>query len=214
LIVEVCAPINSEVIEVAIESGSLYLFGVRAKSGTWFEFALDNERSDPRNTGPVHPRLPGSRWIMAGGAHALSTYNALQLPWLIERVDGATGNLPVCGRPNDLIRLFRQWDGSISGHHIRTGLCALIFVVCEALRFRSIENNCSDWVWFHAWKGYRQSGGDTARATEADLAPYQPGALIITIEMLRTVQNWRSKALGHDPDVWTTPPGIANPLIE
>lgn len=213
LIIEVSAPINSEILEVAIETGSLYLIGVRAKGGTWNEFAPDNDRSHPGNAGPEVRRLPGSRWIMAGGLRALSTYNALQLPWLIERVDGATGNIPVCGRPNDLIRLFLQWDGAITGHHIRTGLCALIFVVSEALRFRSIENACSDWAWSTAYREYRQAGGGEGRPGAADVVAFQPGAFIITKDMLETVQNWRSKALAHDPNVWTTPPDIPNPLI-
>jgi hypothetical protein len=41
--VTVSAPITSDVIEVAIESGSLYLIGVRAVQGTWLEFAPDTD---------------------------------------------------------------------------------------------------------------------------------------------------------------------------
>src|SRR6516162_9171179 len=64
--VSLSAPITSDVIEVAIESGSLYLIGIRAAGGTWFEFAPDTAPSSRGATGEAKPRLPASRWIMAG----------------------------------------------------------------------------------------------------------------------------------------------------
>ena len=68
--VTVSAPITSDVIEVAIESGSLYLIGVRPVGGTWLEFAPDAVASSPTASGEPGPRLPGSHWIMEiGRAH-------------------------------------------------------------------------------------------------------------------------------------------------
>jgi hypothetical protein len=89
----VSAPINSEIIEVAIESGSLYLIGVRAAGGTWFEFAPDTAQSSPGTAGNAGPRLPGARWIMVGERKALSSYRGLQLGWNISEKPGATGEV-------------------------------------------------------------------------------------------------------------------------
>src|SRR3954471_14632893 len=71
VLVRLSAPITSEIIEVAIEAGSLYLIAVPAVTGNWFEFAPDTPGTESGK-----PRLPGSSWIMAGGLRALSTYRA------------------------------------------------------------------------------------------------------------------------------------------
>ena len=75
--VTVSAPITSDVIEVAIESGSLYLIGVRAVQGTWLEFASDAVASSPAPSGDPRPRLPGSHWIMVGPLKVPSSYRGL-----------------------------------------------------------------------------------------------------------------------------------------
>ena len=45
IFITVTAPTTSEVIEVAIESGSLYLVGVRGCDKTWWEFAPDRRQA-------------------------------------------------------------------------------------------------------------------------------------------------------------------------
>ena len=193
--VNLSAPITSDVLEVAIESGSLYLIGVRAAGGTWFEFAPDKAQSSPDSPGDGRPRLPGSRWIMAGGLKALSSYRALRLGWVIREAPGAAGAVVYTGDPSSLLRFFRTWDGQIAGHHVRLNLCVLIFMVCEALRFRSIETACARWI--------RPIGGT---------AP-DPAGLTITAAMLDTVQNWHDRASRGDPDVWTWPPEMPDPIV-
>ena len=56
----------------------------------------------------------------------------------------------------------------------------LIFLVCEALRFRSIENACARWI---------RPIGDA------------PASLTITEAMLETVQNWHARATAGDSDI-------------
>jgi Ribosome inactivating protein len=124
---------------------------------------------------------------MAGGLRALSTYRALRLGWVIREAPGAPGHVVYTGDPNSLLRFFRAWDGQIAGHHVRLNLCVLIFVVCEALRFRSIETACARWI--------RPIGGGVP----------DPAGLTITEAMLDTVQNWHDRASRGDPDIWTWP---------
>jgi hypothetical protein len=189
--VSLSAPITSEVVEVAIESGSLYLIGVRAGGG-WLEFVPDAPSDQARED---RPRLPGSRWITAGERKALSTYRALRLGWMIRDAPGAVGSITYAGEPNRLLNFFRTWDGAITGHHVRLRLCVLIFLVCEALRFRSIESACARWI--------RPVGGTTP----------DPAGLTITEAMLDTVQNWHDRASHDHPDIWTWPPGMLDPIV-
>lgn len=198
VVVTVSAPITSEVIEVAIESGSLYLVGIRPAGGTWFEFVPDTAQSSPGTAGGERPRLPGSRWIMAGGLKALSSYRALRLGWIIRDAPGAVGQVAYAEDPSTLLRFFRHWDGQITGHHVRLSLCVLIFVVCEALRFRSIETVCARWI--------RPIGG-----VPAD--PSRRPVLTITAAMLDTVQNWSARATAGDSDIWTWPPDMPDPIV-
>jgi hypothetical protein len=190
--ISLSAPITSDVVEVAIEGGSLYLIGIRAAGGRWFEFAPDTPEGSPAGG---RPRLPGSSWIMAGGLRALSTYRALRLGWVIREAPGARGSVVYTGDPNTLLRFFRTWDGQIGGHHVRLNLCVLIFVVCEALRFRSIETACARWI--------RPIGGEAS----------DPGGLAITEAMLDTVQNWHDRAARGDPDIWTWPPEMPDRIV-
>jgi len=188
------APINSETVELAIESGSLYLIGIRGGPGPWFEFAPDDERAHPGGAARG-ARLPGSRFIKAGEANALSTYRALRLPWMIA---AAPAGVVYAGMPMDLMRFFRVWDGAIRGHDDRIAICMLIFLICESLRFRSIENMCARYI--------RPIGG----------MPTDPVARPIftfTAEMLATVQNWRDKAGKGDPDIQTWLPGMPDLII-
>jgi hypothetical protein len=190
--VRLSAPITSDVIEVAIESGSLYLIGVRSEAGKWFEFVPDTPAG---SVASARPRLPDSSWIMAGGLRALSTYRALRLGWVIREAPGAAGYIVYTGHPNTLLRFFRTWDGQITGHHVRLCLCVLIFVVSEALRFRSIENTCARWI--------RPVGSTTP----------DPTGLMITEAMLDTVQNWHDRASRGDPDIWTWPPEMPDLIV-
>jgi hypothetical protein len=196
--VTVSAPITSDVIEVAIESGSLYLIGVRAVQGTWLEFAPDTVASSPLPSGDPRPRLPGSRWIMVGPLKALSSYRGLQLSWNISEKPGAIGEVTYAHQPAALLRFIRHWDGKITGYDVRLSLWVLIFVLCESLRFRSIENTCARWI--------RPIGG-----TSPDHAGWP--VLTITKAMLDTVQNWHTRARGGDSDIWTWPPEMPDAII-
>ena len=191
LFVTITAPIISDVIEIAIESGSLYLVGVRADNETWREFAADTGQSLPGTADDPRPRLPNSRWIMVGGLRALSSYRALRLGWYINERPGAVGQIVYADSPSKLLRFFRQWDGQLTRYDARLSLCVLIFTVCEALRFRSIENICARWI--------RPIGTD----------PVLP----ITKAMLDTVQNWHDRATKRDSDIWTWPPEFPDLIV-
>ena len=190
IFITVTAPITSEVIEVAIESGSLYLVGVRACDKTWWEFA---PRPSPGAASEQQPRLPNSRWIMAGALRAFDSYRGLRLDWTINQKSGAVGQIVYADRQIELLRFFRRWDGQLNGYDLRLSLCVLIFSLCEALRFRSIENTCARWI----------------RATGAD------PVLLITKEMLDAAQNWhaRSDPKKEDPDIWTWPPELPDLIV-
>jgi hypothetical protein len=116
IFITVTAPITSEVIEVAIESGSLYLVGVRACDKTWWEFA---PRPSPGAASEQQPRLPNSRWIMAGALRAFDSYRGLRLDWTINQKSGAVGQIVYADRQIELLRFFRRWDGQLNGYDSR-----------------------------------------------------------------------------------------------
>lgn len=174
---------------MAIEPGSLYLVGIRSGAGAWWEFAPDNEGLPSGEAGSARPRLPNARWITVGALKALSSYRALRLRWYLDATP--TGRVYYGETPIALLRFFRSWSGQLNGRHERLPMCVLLFVVCEALRFRSIENICAHWI--------DPRGKDPA--------------LVITQDMLDTVQNWHDRASRGDSDVWTLPPEFPDPLI-
>src|SRR4051794_34220267 len=81
IFIKVDAPIVSDVIEVAIESGSLYLVGLRSDCADWWEFAPDGDEASAGRGASPRPRLPNSRWIKSGRNIALFSYRALRLGW-------------------------------------------------------------------------------------------------------------------------------------
>jgi Ribosome inactivating protein len=198
IFIHLSAPINSEIVEVAILSDSLYLIGVKGRDNIWLEFAPDDDKGDPSLSGPPKSRLPGSRWVIVGDKLALSSYRALRLPWMLNGVDGATGRITYAGTPLDLIRFFREWDGNLGRHDARLNILVLIFLLCESLRFRSIEDRCARYIW--------PVGGMPSD-------PVMRPILSIDGEMLDRVQEWHKLARGQHPDVWTPPAGIADPLF-
>jgi len=189
--VTIAAPIISDVIEVAIESGSLYLVGVRGGDGTWREFAPNTGQLSPEPPSEPRPRLPNSRWIMVGDLKALSSYRALRLGWYISGRPGAVGQIVYAESPTRLLRFFQDWDGQLTRYDSRLSLCVLIFIICEALRFRSIENICARWI--------HPIGADPV--------------LTITKTMLDTVQNWHDRATKGDADIWTWPPELPDLIV-
>jgi hypothetical protein len=188
-VVELHAPITSEVVEAALLSASLYLIGIRAQGGQWQEFAPDDDTANAPGAGPHRPRLPGSRWISVGALKALSTYRGLRLKWMAEAQQAEGRQLAYAGRPNDLLAFFSRWDGEINDNYTRLHACVLIFLVCEALRLRSVEDACSRWI---------RAGG----------------SLAFTPEMIETVQNWHTRARAGNPDVWTWPPEMRDLLVD
>ena len=195
--VKVRAPINSDVIEVAILSGSLYLIGVRHEGGGWLEFANDEGLASSAMLSSAKPRLPGSRWITVGNGIALSSYRALRIKDVVARAKpGArTGFV---GTPGQLIGALGRWDGRLDATPERLQMCVLIFLLCEALRFRSIEQLCANWI--------------NGRGPAADSQ-----MLAITSELIDKVQNWKSAAArtgaDKDEDIWTWLPGAPDELI-
>ncbi len=193
VLISISAPINSEVIEVAIESGSLYLIGIRPPGGPWLEFAPDAEQPSTGARSDDRPRVsPSSRWIMAGALRALSSYRALRLGWMIREAPGAVNAITYAEDPGSLLRFFARWDGQVGHFRARLCICVLIFVICESLRFRSIENVCARWI---------RPIGD------------RPEPLTITSDMLDLAQNWRASAKAGDSDVWTWPPDMPDAII-
>lgn len=208
------APITSDPLEVAIESGSLYLVGIRTRSG-WHEFYPDDTNADPRRQTPATPRLPGSRWIMVGARVALSTYRALGLSWMLTGAPGTTGQVAYAERPADLLRFFSVWNGNLASFEAKLAVCVLIFIVCEALRFRSIESICADWIYVRGFRNHVAAAGSTPIGPIASemgrIDPVMFPAFVITSGMLEIVQNWHARAMTQD--VWTRPPDFPDPLI-
>jgi hypothetical protein len=186
--VDLRVPINSDVVGLALRSGDLYLIGIRNGVGVWYEFDPGEARSDPESAGSAVPLLPGSQWIAVGSRRALSSYVALHLPQLI-----ATGANRYPEGLTKLIAFFSGWDGRIDVDYTRLRVCVLTFIVCEALRFRSIENIARNWM--------------------LPAEGYSP-AFEITGPMLDLAQDWRKKAASGDSDVQTWLPGMPDRLID
>ena len=186
--VKIMTPINSPPIGVAIESGSLYLVGIQTAKGNWFEFA-------PEKPVDARPRLPNSRWIMAGARRALFSYRALRLESNISGKTNATGEIIFGEDASELVRFFGLWDGQIGRFDARRNVWVLIFVICEALRFQSILKACAQWI---------NRRGEMAHG------------LTIDKKMLDKVQNWHthSGAVKTDPDIWTWPPNFTDQIID
>jgi len=186
--VDLRVPINSDVVGLALRSRDLYLIGIRNRTGVWFEFADDTARSGPASAEPPVPLLPGSRWIMVGSRRALYSYKALHRGELI-----AAGANRYKEAPNRLIAFFGAWDGRIDINYTRLRVCVLTFLICEPLRFRSIETIARTWL----------------------LPPdgYLP-AFEITKPMLDLANDWSKKAAARDPDVQTWLAGMADLLID
>lgn len=193
--VDAWLPINMPPLGVAIESGSLYLIGVRPHGRQWFEFMPDTGQSYPGSSVPPQQRLPGSRWIMAGARPSLSSYRALKLDWLIRNKPGATGSLVYPHRPVDLLRFFHGWDGQLDSHDARLSMVVLIFLFCEALRFRSVDTVCFHWL---STRNQALYGADGS-------IPHMAQPLTITADLLHTIQNWDTAAAAGSPDVWIGP---------
>jgi hypothetical protein len=106
---------------------------------------------------------------------------------------GAVGQIFYADSPIELLRFFRRWDGQLTGYDSRLSLCVLIFSICEALRFRSVENTCARWI--------RPIGTDPV--------------LLITKEMLDAVQNWRARSTPEkkDPGIWAWPLGFRDLIV-
>ena len=198
IFIQVSAPINSEVVDIAILSDSLYLIGIKPRDNIWREFVPDDNKGDPSHAAPPKPRLPGSQWVRVGGRLALSSYRGLQLEWKLSGVPGATGAIVYAGSTIDLIRFFRDWDGDVGWHDARVAVLALIFIVCESLRFRSIENICGRYIW--------PVGG---MPLDAESRP----VLTITREMLDRVQTWDKQSRAGDQDIWTPSAGSPDLLF-
>lgn len=182
--VDLRVPINSDVVGLALRARDLYLVAIRNGAGIWYEFASDQ----PARVGRAAPMIGGSRWIMAGSGRALSSYGALHLPQLI-----ATGANRFAERQNRLVAFFSKWDGRIDVDYTRLHICVLTFVVCEALRFRSIQSIVRNWI-----------------IPPDGFAP----AFEITGSMLAQARDWSKKAVSGDPDVQTWLPGMPDLLID
>lgn len=193
IFVELSAPITSPVIEVAILSGSLYLIGVRRKGGSWFEFQPDTERSHPGQ--PVAgPRLKGSRWIMKGNRPALFSYRELGIPDAAKAKERQGYALTYRGQPADLLCAFGEWNGILNTDEQRIRMAMLFFVVCESLRFRSVEHAVARWVRAHV----------TDKPSDG---------FVFTSAMIEKVQKWRKAAI-DDRDVQIRTPEQPDPLID
>jgi hypothetical protein len=174
IIAEVAAPITSAAIGVALRASDLYLIGIRSGAGQWFEFAPDTNASRPGSP-QAGLMLPRSRPVMAGAATALSSYRALRLPEMI-----STKRASFAGGPIALVDFFAIWDGKLNHDFARLHVCVLIFVICEALRFRQIDNIAFQW---------------TRRAIAAD---GDWPVFAVTKEMLDLVQSWSGTSDGSD----------------
>jgi hypothetical protein len=190
--VDVRAPINSPVVRLALRSRDLYLIGLRPAAQAWYEFAPDTDRSDPGSTAKAGPMLTGSRWIKVGGLNALSSYVGLQLPGLIER-----GQSRYADTPLSLVAFFSAWNGRIETDYTRLRVCVLIFIICEALRFRSIETAARNWL----------SPLPSAPAGQWPMFE-------ITRGMLDLARSWHDMASSGHPDVQTRLGGMPDPLID
>jgi hypothetical protein len=136
--------------------------------------------------------LPGSRWIKVGSRRALSSYVALNLRQLI-----ATGANRYAETPTSLVAFFSAWNGRIEIDYTRLRVCVLTFLICEALRFRSIGTTARDWV----------------SPPPALPAGHWP-VFEITGPMLDLAQSWADKARSGDADVQTWLAGMPDLLVD
>lgn len=193
--VDVRVPVTSDVVGLAIRTDDLYLIGIRNGAGAWFEFKADTERSNPASGGSAKPLVSGSQWIKVGSLNALSSYTALQLPALISNAVPRHATNRYDSPPTELLKFFSRWNGTINDNFTRLRICVLIFVICEALRFRSIQETARNWI--------------------SPLHPPPTGpAFEITAEMLNLVRSWAEKAKSSHADVQTWLPGMRDLLVE
>ena len=114
---QVRAPINSEVIDLALRSDSLYLIGLRPTGGQWLEFMDDSNSAGMKGAPPPPsgPRLPSSRWVRSGQGRALSSYRALRLVTAQKAEADRGREYGFSGLPAQLIGALARWDGALNG---------------------------------------------------------------------------------------------------
>jgi hypothetical protein len=190
------APINSDVVQIALRSRDLYLIGVRSVTQQWYEFEPDILRSQPATGKQGTPMLPSSQWIKVGSRNALSSYVALHLPKLITNATPAQPTNRYSHSANDLVAFFSRWNGNISDDFTRLRLCVLIFTICEALRFRSVEATVRNWL-------------VPSLTSETGHWP----TFEITAEMMDLARSWEDHARSGHPDVQTWLLGMPDLLI-
>ena len=189
--VDLLVPINSDIIRLALRSQDLYLIGIRTGAQVWYEFEPDVMRSDPGSSRPPASLIPGSRRIKVGSRNALYSYGALHLRQLI-----ATGASCYTDTTTNLIAYFSGWDGQINIDYTRLRICVLMFLICEALRFRSIQTIARNWL-----------------SPPPSMPDGHWPVFEITDQMLDVAQSWEDKARSGDPDVQTWLIGMPDLLV-
>ncbi|MEJ0018565.1 MAG: ribosome-inactivating family protein [Acetobacteraceae bacterium] len=170
--VYLAAPITSPVIEIAIDGRSLYVLGLRRQGEQrWWEFEPDGDQ----------PHLSPAARIARGPA----TYSNL----------GLTAGTDVVMQPWLLLQELGNFDGLMGDDAKKRRLLLLIFLVSEALRFDSVKAACYAYLshadlYFGAPEHFYRNPADMGRHR-----------FVFTEQLVRTVQNWRTRTAGGNNDI-------------
>lgn len=181
MVVYLTAPITAPVIEVAIDTASLYVLGLRKLNApVWWAFEPDGKL----------PPVPGpSRPIALGGP---ASYDNLGLH------AGAKHTIAPWKLLNDL----SVFDGGSLDPVGRKNLLLVVFLISEAMRFGAVQALCYRYVdnaerYFQAPDHYYANPGDLT-----------DHSIVYSSEIVDKVKSWRQLSERHDFDVllpWAGP---------
>jgi len=134
-----------------------------------------------------------------GSRNALSSYVALHLRQLIR-----TGANRYAETPTSLVAFFSGWDGRIEIDYTRLRVCVLTFMICEALRFKSIHTAARNWI----------SPPPSIPAGHWPVFEITEPMLTLAQSWEDKARSWEDKAKPGDPDVQTWLIGMPDLLVD
>ncbi len=143
--IEVGAPINAPLVQVAMDRRSTWVLGFRAASGgNWWAF---------QEEGKPLPALPGAPVRPMG---LTGSYTELVLPSSINM------------RPEEVLNKLASYEGAPAPRFCQA-IVLLLFLVAEALRFDSVLLECARYFSVGAYTIHPARFGETVHAWKAAL---------------------------------------------